>query len=175
MSKLQACKFENANLERAHRTKAMDKKTLTHAEAAMKHCKPGISATVKKYNDQQNELVGIRTAGHEGVRADAFIPPEIKLDDIYWMDVDSSIWFEFPLNDDLVVFGGQIPRWLGDNLVQKGICFAQEALNSREEIICCRKERTIAQQWAYEENAAITYTLERSIGAIRLPEALQTV
>jgi hypothetical protein len=50
ITKLQAQKFELANLEHAHASQAMDQKTKPHVKKAVKHQALEIEATVNKYN-----------------------------------------------------------------------------------------------------------------------------
>ncbi|KAF9510570.1 hypothetical protein BS47DRAFT_1364463 [Hydnum rufescens UP504] len=56
--------------------------------------------------------------GKNGVKRDAYVPPELSIEGLYKLDVDQDIW----QNADMADFkGGKVPLWLSDTEVQDGI------------------------------------------------------
>ncbi|KAF9509256.1 hypothetical protein BS47DRAFT_1397043 [Hydnum rufescens UP504] len=90
ITKLRARKFELANLECAHASRAMDQKTKSHVEKAVKQHAPGIEATVHKYNAKRKEM--LKEQGKNGVWRDAYVPPELVMEGLFNLDVDQDIW-----------------------------------------------------------------------------------
>ncbi|KAF9507822.1 hypothetical protein BS47DRAFT_1303550 [Hydnum rufescens UP504] len=150
ITKLRARKFELANLERAHASQAMDQKTKSHVEKAVKQCAPGIEATVHKYNAKWKEM--LKERGKNGVRRDAYVPPELVMGGLFNLDIDQDIWE----NADMVDFeGGEIPLWLANKEVRDGIRVAQEVKSCQEELRRCDVEYSNLRAWFVEEYEAV--------------------
>ncbi|KAF9506410.1 hypothetical protein BS47DRAFT_1367378 [Hydnum rufescens UP504] len=148
ITKLHAHKFELANLEHAHASRAMDQKTKSHVKKAVKQCAPGIEATVHKYNAKRKEML----------KEDAYVPLELVMEGLFNLDVNQDIWE----NADMVDFkGGEIPLWLANKEVWDGIRVAQEVKSCQEELHQCDVE--------YSNLCAWMKTWERSLATITIP------
>ncbi|KAF9515416.1 hypothetical protein BS47DRAFT_1360995 [Hydnum rufescens UP504] len=171
ITKLRAHKFELANLEHAHASRAMDQKTKSHVEKAVKQCAPGIEATVHKYNAKQKEM--LKERGKNGVWRDAYVPPELVMEGLFNLDIDQDIWE----NADMVDFeGGEIPLWLANKEVRDGIRAAQEVKSCQEELHQCDVEYSNLCAWFVEEYEAVhnvfkfgNGTWECSLATITIP------
>ena len=137
----------------------LDQKTKAHVEKAVKHRAPGIEATVNKYNVKRKEM--LRERGKNGVRRDAYIPPELSMEGLYKLDVDQDIWE----NADMADFeGGQIPLWLADKDVRDGIRAAQEIKSCQEELRRCEVEYSNLRGWFVDEYEAVHNVFKFSNG-----------
>ncbi|KAF9508417.1 hypothetical protein BS47DRAFT_1416606 [Hydnum rufescens UP504] len=171
ITKLCARKFELANLEHAHASRAMDQKTKSHVEKAVKQHAPGIEATVHKYNAKQKEM--LKEQGKNGVRRDAYVPPELVMEGLFNLDIDQDIWE----NANMVDFeGGEIPLWLANKEVWDGIRAAQEVKSCQEELRRCDVEYSNLRAWFVEEYEAVhnvfkfgNGTWECSLATITIP------
>lgn len=95
ITKLRARKFELASLERAHTSRILDEQTRGHVEKAVKDCAPSIQATLRKYNENVQEMVKERSKS-KAVRKDAYIPPLLSTGGcIRWMWI--KIFGKMPL------------------------------------------------------------------------------
>ena len=91
--------------------------------------------------------------GKGAIVVDAYIPPEISLS-IYKLDVDEDIW-QVPHHEDLANFpNGEVPVWLRDKGVQDGIRAAQEIVNCRQELECCKAEFSNLCTWFMSQYSA---------------------
>ncbi|KAF9511223.1 hypothetical protein BS47DRAFT_1364043 [Hydnum rufescens UP504] len=137
--KLRAWKFELAGLDHADTGHELDHRMKEHVEKAMKS----------------------RVSGGKGsVAVDAYIPPEIS-SSVYKLDVDEDIW-QVPHHEDLANFpDGEVPAWLRDKGVWDGIRAAQEILNCRQELQCCKAEFSNLHTWFMTQWSATwhAYTL----------------
>ncbi|KAF9512992.1 hypothetical protein BS47DRAFT_1393737 [Hydnum rufescens UP504] len=168
LKKLHARKFELANLECAHTSQAMgmsfvivkvwisetnrneDQKTKAHVEKAVKHRAPGIDVTLNKYNALRKDM--LRERGKNGVKRDAYVPPELSIEGLYKLDVDQDIW----QNADMADFeGGKVPLWLSDTEVQDGIRAAQEVKSCQEELFRCEREHSNLRLWLLNDYEAV--------------------
>jgi hypothetical protein len=89
---------------------------------------------------------------------------------LHKLDVDADIWLDFDVDEEaLAEFDGQIPPWLGDEKVRKGIRFMQEVVNCHEEIARCRQELASMQTWFEDEYAAHQYAAQSISGILNHP------
>ncbi|KIJ90232.1 hypothetical protein K443DRAFT_70394, partial [Laccaria amethystina LaAM-08-1] len=119
-NRLQQRKFELDGLERAYRkTTTNTKKLHEHSESQIKRKEPGIQKLAKKYNDICAELEKMikRKESPRGACA----PHRIATDGLFKLDVDDDIWQDVGLDDMDLSSGKEIPQWLGDEGVRKGI------------------------------------------------------
>ena len=82
---------------------------------------------------------------------DAWLPPPLKKDGLYQLDVDQDIWLDYdPSHFE------EVPPWLADTSVKEGIPFAQMVVNCRSEIAQCEAEHSNLHQWLSAENHRAT-------------------
>jgi hypothetical protein len=87
----------------------------------------------------------------------AIVPPPINSKGLHKLDIDADIWLDFHVDEEMLVeFGGQIPPWLGNENVRKGICFMQEVVNCHE-ITQCQQELASMQMWFKDEYTVHQY------------------
>ncbi|KAF9512853.1 hypothetical protein BS47DRAFT_1362883 [Hydnum rufescens UP504] len=173
ITKLHACKFELANLEHAHANWAMDQKTKSHVEKAVKQCAPGIKATVHKYNAKWKEM--LKEQGKNGVRTDAYVPLELVMEGLFNLDVDQDIWE----NANMVDFKGG--RFLCGLLIRR---FRMElgwpkrskvVKKSFTDVILSVQTfalgllRNMKQSTMYSSSAMVMKTWEHSLATITIP------
>ena len=133
----------------------LDHSTREHAKKAIKRRTPTVNKLVAQYNQLHKKL-----AGRVKPTPRAFVPPPIEPKGLHKLDVDADIWLDFDVNDDTIAeFGGEVPPWLGNEKVRKGIRFMQEVVNCREEIVRCRQELASIQAWYSEEYLAYEYAV----------------
>ncbi|KAF9505160.1 hypothetical protein BS47DRAFT_1368276 [Hydnum rufescens UP504] len=156
-TKLHECKFELANLKHAYWSKQMDQKTWAHIEDAMHCCEPTITTLAKKYNAMLKQMVQLWAT--DPSVANAILPPTIILKTLFKLDVDDDTWHEIGL-EDLEEFGGVLPPWLGDDMVQAGIHFDQEVVNCEGELMHCHMEHATMWTW-FEEEYEATHFVEK--------------
>jgi hypothetical protein len=138
-----------------------DQKTKSHVEKAVKHRAPGIEATIKRYNAKRKEM--LKERGKNGVRRNAYVPPELSMEGLYKLDVDQDIWE----NADMADFeGGRIPLWLAKKEVRDGIRAAQEVRSCQEELRRCGIEYSNLRVWFMEEYNAVLKVFEFSAGTL---------
>ena len=90
-----------------------------HREWNKSHFHTGIQQLSKKYNElcaKLEAMIKKKQAPH-GARA----PHPIASDGLFKLDVDDDIWQDLGLDDSDMTSTGEIPQWLGDQNVQKGI------------------------------------------------------
>jgi hypothetical protein len=103
----------------------------------------------------------LKERGKNGVRRDAYVPPELSMEGLYKLDVDQDIWE----NADMADFeGGRIPLWLGNKEVRDGIRAAQEVKSCREELRQCEVEYSNLCTWFMEEYDAVHEVFKFSEG-----------
>jgi hypothetical protein len=103
----------------------------------------------------------LRERGKNGVRRDAYIPPELSTEGLYKLDVDQDIWE----NADMADFdGGRIPLWLGEKEVRDGIRAAQELASCQEELRRCEVEYSNLRGWFVGEYDAVHKVFKLSNG-----------
>ncbi|EDR02003.1 uncharacterized protein LACBIDRAFT_310171 [Laccaria bicolor S238N-H82] len=130
---LQQRKFELDSLERAYRkTTTNTKKLQEHSESQIKRKEPGIQNLAKKYNDICAELEKMikRKESPHGACA----PHRIATDGLFKLYVDDDIWQDVGLDDMDLSSGREIPQWLGDEGVRKGIKSLLELDRCQEEL-----------------------------------------
>src|SRR5258705_5316248 len=62
---------------------------------------------LQKYNEKLRSLVSLRGKG--GIPLDKWLPPELKKDGLYSLDVDQDIWQDYDLSDF-----EELPKWIID-------------------------------------------------------------
>ena len=120
----------------------MDQNLQAHVKKAVKSQSGSIESTWKKYNDKLKKLALL--CGTHGIPRSAWLPPEIKKDGLYQLDVDQDIWQEYDMSDF-----EEPPKWLMDPEVKEGILLAQTIVSC-----CSEKRRLVAEQrnlccWIY--------------------------
>ncbi|KAF9508425.1 hypothetical protein BS47DRAFT_1373667 [Hydnum rufescens UP504] len=156
--KLRARKFELVGLDCADTGCELDHRMKEHVEKAMKSRVSGVQGALKRYEEIRREMMKLRGKG--SVAANAYIPPEIS-SSVYKLDVDEDIW-QVPHHEDLANFpDGEVPAWLRDKGVWDGIQAAQEILNCRQELECCKAEFSNLHTWFMTQCSATwhAYTL----------------
>ena len=103
----------------------------------------------------------LRERGKNGVRRDAYIPPELSMEGLYKLDVDGDIWEDADMAD---FEGGRIPLWLGEKEVRDGIRAAQEVKNCQEELRRCEVEYSNLRGWFVKEYEAVYKVFKLSNG-----------
>lgn len=118
---------------------------------------PNILQLARKYNSLCSKMsMDVPTGLH--------CPIPIPTKNLFDLDVDSIVW----RNDDLqdASEGGEVPRWLGDENVRRGIPAFLEVKRCNEELCRLAKERTTLQRWFrqtwQQTSAALSHTCECS-------------
>ena len=144
--RLQQRKFEFERLERSYRNSLNEKKLHNHTGRQITRREPGISQLVKTYNGlcaQMETLIK-----HNRAPKGAIIPHHIAKDGLFKLDVDDDIWQDVGLEDDIE---GEIPDWLGNGDVRKGIQHLVDYDHCVDEETRLMKERCALQEWFVEE------------------------
>lgn len=129
-----------------------------HSESQIKRKEPGIQKLAKKYNDLCAELEKMITK-KESPRG-ACAPHRIATDGLFKLDVDDDIWQDVGLDDMDLSFGSEVPRWLGDEDVHKGIKAMLELDRCKEELQRLSYERSAMQEWFMEEWKCVTNAMD---------------
>ncbi|THH19108.1 hypothetical protein EUX98_g8836 [Antrodiella citrinella] len=112
-----------------------------HIGAAMAKHQGTISMYARKYNVMCKEMQSLITKGQAPKNAIALL--EIKLEGLFKMDIDHSIWHNLGFNDADV----EVPRWLADESIRNGIRYWLELDRCEEELDRLRFERCGLQEW----------------------------
>src|SRR5260221_4406836 len=142
--KLQAWKAELGRLDHQHGQREVDQSLCSQIEKVVKKRSTGINSMLQKYNEKLRSLVSLQGKG--GIPLDKWLPPELKKDGLYSLDVDQDIWQDYDLSDF-----EELPKWIIDPTVKDGIPLAQSIQSC-----CSEKKRCIAEQqnlcqWIYSE------------------------
>ncbi|EDQ99711.1 uncharacterized protein LACBIDRAFT_316212 [Laccaria bicolor S238N-H82] len=87
-------------------------------------------------------------------------PHPIASEGLFKLDVDDDIWQDVGLDETDISPGGEIPKWLGDENVQKGIKSMLELDRCNEEERRLSYERSAMQDWLMEEWRCVTMAIE---------------
>ncbi|KAH8108985.1 hypothetical protein DFH11DRAFT_1691281 [Phellopilus nigrolimitatus] len=144
-SKLQNRKFELQSNERPYRTQkstSSDHKKADLIETQVKRRDPGIVQLSKKYNGLCDTMRRLAREGKAppGVRC----PEPLVIKGLFDLDVDDVIWQDVGLYDE---DDSDVPRWLGDENVRRGIKSFLEITRCREELHRLQRERFAMQDW----------------------------
>src|SRR5258708_14394881 len=126
--KLQAQKAELGRLDHQHGQQEVDQSLCSQIEKAVKKWSTSINSMLQKYNEKLRSLVSLRGKG--GILLDKWLPPELKKDGIYSLDVDQDIWQDYDLSDF-----DEVPKRIIDHTVKNGIPLA-ETIQS-----CCSEKK----------------------------------
>ncbi|TFK31561.1 hypothetical protein BDQ12DRAFT_701529 [Crucibulum laeve] len=151
LSRLHDRKFELERLEQAYRhTVSNESKLHQHIAVQRKQQEPNISHLATQYNDlcKSMELEMKNGRAPPG----AITPNKINRDTLFSLDIDDDIWQDVGLLDEEI---GEIPLWLGNEDVQKGIKAVLEFDWCSEEKLCLAQERQSMQEWISEEWIAV--------------------
>ncbi|KAH8115012.1 hypothetical protein DFH11DRAFT_1507975 [Phellopilus nigrolimitatus] len=168
-SKLQNRKFELQCNERPYSTQksSSNRKKSELIETQVKRRDPGIVQLAKKYNSLCDSL---RRSAREGkAPRGARCPEPLTIKGLFDMDIDDAIWQDIGLYDD---DDGDIPRWLGDENVRKGIKALLEVRRCREELQRLAKERLAMQDWFAETWLQTSKAFESSLSMSGLRYAI---
>ena len=125
----------------------------------MKHHGPGLDVTLNKYNALWKDM--LREWGKNGVKRDAYVPPELSIEGLYKLDVDQDIWQNVDMED---FEGGKVPLWLSDKEVWDGIQAAQEVKSCQQELSQCEWEHSNLHVWLLKDYEAVCQVFEFSKG-----------
>jgi hypothetical protein len=146
-SRLTQRKFELDGLERAYRhASSSADKLRNHAEGQIKRKEPGIQQLRKKYNELCVDLDSMIAYG--SAPRGAVSPHKMDGEGLFQLDVDDEIWQDIGLDDGVV---GEIPGWMGNDDIRKGIKTLLELDRCEEEERRLCKERQAMQEWMIEE------------------------
>src|SRR5260221_14056636 len=91
-----------------------------------------------------------------------WLPPELKKDGLYSLDVDQDIWQDYDLSDF-----EELPKWIIDPTVKDGIPLAHSIQSCCSEKKQCIAEQQNLCQWIYSEihvtNALYTTSLPKDL------------
>ena len=126
----------------------------------IKRKEPGIQQLAKKYNELCVELEAMikKKQAPRGARA----PHSIASDGLFKLDVDDDIWQDVGLDESDISSTGEIPGWLGDENVRKGIKFMLELDRCHEEERRLSYERSAMQDWLIEEWKRVTMAIKKN-------------
>jgi hypothetical protein len=111
----------------------IEQKLNNHVANSVKHREPAIQRLVKSYNamcTQMRQLAPRR----------AYLPCPLDMSGLYKMDVDDVIWHDAGLGEET---DGDLPRWMCDENVRKGIKCLLELDRCIEEEHRLQRERCI--------------------------------
>ncbi|PPR00336.1 hypothetical protein CVT26_009746, partial [Gymnopilus dilepis] len=111
-------KYELESLQQSYR-KTMDRLKLeTHAGQQLKRKEPGIQKLARTYNNLCNDMDALIADGcaPRGAR----IPLKVNVESLFKLDVDDDIWQNHGLTDEMDD-SREIPGWLGNDTIRKGI------------------------------------------------------
>ncbi|KAJ3725611.1 hypothetical protein DFJ43DRAFT_1002562, partial [Lentinula guzmanii] len=155
--KLRARKFEFDRIERSFRRQQFNKrKIVTHTEDSIKRRDPGIQRLARSYNELHKKMVDlVRT---KRAPRNAVIPSEIDMKHLFKLDVDDNIWQDIGLDEmtDLE----ELPLWLCNEGVCKGIQAKLELDWCNEELCRLTHERKTLQEWMAEEWDVLCTTIK---------------
>ncbi|PPQ96562.1 hypothetical protein CVT26_006290 [Gymnopilus dilepis] len=141
-------KYELESLQQSYR-KTMDRLKLeTHAGQQLKRKEPGIQKLARTYNklcDDMAQLIKDKCAP-PGAR----VPSKVNVESLFKLDVDDDIWQDNGLTSDMDD-ALQVPGWLGNETIRKGIKALLLYDRCREERRRLLKERRSMQEWFTEE------------------------
>src|SRR5258708_5544026 len=158
--KLHARKAKLGRLDHRHGQQEVDQSLCSQIQKAVKKQSTGIDSTLQKYNEKLRSLVSLQGKG--GIPLDKWLPPELKKDGLYSLDVDQDIWQDYDLSDF-----EELPKWIIDPTVKDGIPLTQSI-----QTCCSEKKQFIAEQqnlcqWIYREihvtNAIYTTSLPKDL------------
>ena len=152
-------KFELEILERAYRKTINHLKLDKHAQGQLKRKEPGIQALARKYNKLCDELSDL-IKGKKAPRG-AIAPVKINMEGLFKLDVDDDIWQDIGLTDDIDSLQN-IPPWLGNENVRKGIKALLEFDRCEEEERHLISEHISMQQWMREEWIVVCKGIEEA-------------
>ncbi|KIM39164.1 hypothetical protein M413DRAFT_75240 [Hebeloma cylindrosporum] len=153
-------KFELENVERAYRNTINHAKLEAHTKQHVKRKEPGIQTLARKYNALCNDLKEMIKAKKAPLGAIAPFP--IEMSGLFKLDVDDDIWQDVGLTDDNDEVR-EIPPWLGNECVQKGIKSLLELDRCMEEKHRLIAENISMRQWMREEWVIVTSAIQFSV------------
>src|SRR5258707_12306517 len=133
--KLQAQKAKLGRLDHQHGQREVDQSLCSQIEKVVKKWSTGINSMLQKYNEKLRSLVSLQGKG--GIPLDKWLPPELKKDGLYSLDVDQDIWQDYDLSNF-----EELPKWIIDPTVKDGIPLTQSIRSC-----CSEKKQCIAEQW----------------------------
>jgi len=154
-------KFELENVERAYRNTVNHAKLEAHTKQQVKRKEPGIQTLARKYNTLCNDLGDMIKAKKAPLGAIAPLP--IEMNGLFKLDVDDGIWQDVGLTDDNDGENTEIPLWLGNENVQKGIKSLLELDRCMEERRRLISESISMRQWMREEWVIMTTAVDYSV------------
>ncbi|KAJ3725528.1 hypothetical protein DFJ43DRAFT_1196795 [Lentinula guzmanii] len=138
----------------------LQRKIVTHTEDSIKRRDPGIQRLARSYNELHKKMVDlVRT---KRAPRNAVIPSEIDMKHLFKLDVDNNIWQDIGLDEmtDLE----ELPLWLCDEGVRKGIQAKLELDRCNEELRRLTHERKTLREWMAEEWDVLCTTIEHLDG-----------
>lgn len=128
----------------------------------MKRRDPGVLQLAKRYNTICDTL---RKLSREGkAPRGARCPEPVNIKGIFNLDVDDAIWQDVGLFDD---DDCDIPRWLGEENVRKGINLLLQVKRCREELNRLAREKIALREWFLDLWSRTSLAL-RSSGTLSL-------
>lgn len=159
ISKICERKMEISNISGACRSKAVDHQTAVHTDKAIKRRLQSVRTLVSKYNERQASMMKLRGKGP--IPKTALVPPRLEMKGLFSLDVDQDIWLDIGIEDE-ASFGGDIPPWLGDDTVRRGISIMQELVSCEGELYRLRQERSALQASFAREHTALIQLIRRT-------------
>ncbi|KDQ06045.1 hypothetical protein BOTBODRAFT_86138, partial [Botryobasidium botryosum FD-172 SS1] len=118
-AKLVEHKFERTKLERVYRRQVLQEKEHAQTKALIHRRQGGIAALILKYNKLVDEMTALRRA--RKAPAKSVLPHKLDSKKVFRLDVNDGLWEEDPgLGDEDFQ---NLPRWMTDDNVRKGILF----------------------------------------------------
>ncbi|KAL0569795.1 hypothetical protein V5O48_012163 [Marasmius crinis-equi] len=142
IARLRAQKFERDRLECSFRKQLNDQKIHSQIPHSLKRQEPSIQTLARDYNSlvtKMEDLVRCRQAP-----TNAVVPEKIPMDQLFTLDVNSTIWQDVGLTDKYDKT--EPPAWLADDSVCTGIQALLERDWSLEEIKQLSHERNAIQE-----------------------------
>jgi hypothetical protein len=153
-------KFELENMERAYRNTVNHAKLEAHAKQQVKHKEPAIQTLARKYNTLCKELLEMIKA--KKAPRGAVAPFPIDMDGLFKLDIDDDIWQDVGLTDENDE-NMEIPAWLGDEYMRKGIKSLLDVDRCTEERRRLISECISMRQWMREEWVIMTSAIDCSV------------
>ncbi|KIJ40045.1 hypothetical protein M422DRAFT_174309, partial [Sphaerobolus stellatus SS14] len=158
-SKVISQKFERGRLERAYRHHVMQEKDHAQTKALLKRGTKSISGLVAKYNRLVELMHDQKCRNKAPPRAR--MPPLLKIQKLFRLDVDDDIWNEDGLSDDDT---SAPPGWLVNQDIRNGISAMLDRDRCEEELERLKAEEKNAMFWLRREVMQVQTVLLQSQG-----------
>ncbi|KAH6894777.1 hypothetical protein BKA70DRAFT_1117376, partial [Coprinopsis sp. MPI-PUGE-AT-0042] len=162
-TRLQGRKFELERVDRAYKRGTHNETKLQaqiHAHIARQQS--GLVSLMSRYNSLCKELEGLINSRRAPVGAIA--PKPLDRDSLFHLDIDDPIWDDAGLHEPDA--SGNVPPWLGNDGVRKGIQAWLLVERCTEELACLKDECCAMHTWLSNEWAILMNSEDKFRGTM---------